>query len=116
MSYTIGVLVIDRDALKAVSAADQAIVRDVLSGLYKRLDAQNRIDNTKAEQALKANGLQFVTANVNEVPEWRAAVASAMDGMAAKGAFSADLLTEVRRHLQDYRKGQPVPGVSGARP
>ena len=36
-------------------------------------------------------------------------VAAAMDGMAAKGAFSADLLAEVRRHIQDYRKAQPRP-------
>ena len=74
------------------------------------------IDNAKAEQALKANGLKFVEPNAAEVPEWRAAVSAAMDGMAAKGTFSADLLAEVRRHLQDYRKARPAARVSGARP
>ena len=116
LSYTLGLMAIDRSALEGVSTADQAVLREVMSALYARLDASNRVDNTKAEQALKANGLQFVAPNMAEIPEWRAAVSAAMDGMAANGAFSAELLAEVRRHLQDYRKSQPAPRVSDARP
>jgi len=116
LSYTLGVLAIDKGALQGVSDADQAVIREVMSALYKRLDAQNRVDNTKAEQALRANGLKFVEPNIAEVPEWRASVSAAMDGMAAKGTFSADLLAEVRRHLQDYRKTRPVARVTGSRP
>ena len=116
LSYTLGVLAIDRAALQSVSAADQAILREMMSAVYARLDAQNRVDNTKAEQALKASGLQFVAPNVTEIPEWRAAISAAMDEMAAKGAFSADFLAEVRRHLQDYRKSRPAAGVSDAQP
>ncbi len=116
LSYTLGVLAIDKAALQGVSAADQAVIREVMSALYARLDAQNRLDNAKAEQALRANGLKFIEPNVAEVPEWRAAVSAAMDGMAAKGAFSAELLAEVRRHLQDYRKSRPAARVTGTRP
>lgn len=116
LSYTLGVLAIDKGALQGVSAADNAVIREVMTALYQRLDAQNRTDNSKAEQALKANGLKFVEPNAAEVPEWRAAVSAAMDGMAAKGTFSADILAEVRRHLQDYRKAQPVARVPGNRP
>lgn len=116
LSYTLGLMVIDQAALKDVSAADQAVLREVMSALYTRLDAQNRVDNTKAEQALKANGLQFVSPDTAEIPEWRAVVAAAMDGMAAKGAFSADLLAEVRGHLQDFRKSRQVPRASNAAP
>jgi TRAP-type C4-dicarboxylate transport system substrate-binding protein len=116
LSYTLGVLAIDRGALQAVSAADQAVLRDVISALYAKLDAQNRVDNTKAEEALKANGVQFVAPNAAEIPEWRAAVSAAMDNMAAKGAFSAELLAEVRGHLQDYRKSRPIPRAPDAPP
>ncbi|MEQ1800314.1 MAG: TRAP transporter substrate-binding protein DctP [Gammaproteobacteria bacterium] len=116
LSYTLGVLAIDKGALAGISDADKAVLREVMTALYARLDAQNRIDNAKAEQALKANGLKFVEPNATEVPQWRAAVSAAMDGMAAKGTFSADLLAEVRRHLQDYRRTRPAAGVSGGRP
>ncbi|MEO8223664.1 MAG: TRAP transporter substrate-binding protein DctP [Gammaproteobacteria bacterium] len=112
LSYTIGLLAIDKAALEGISAADQAVLREVMTAVYKRLDAQNRVDNTKAEQALKANGLQFVAPNLAEVPEWRAATSRAMDEMAAKGTFSAPLLAEIRGHLQDYRKNRPSAAVA----
>ena len=116
LSYTLGVLAIDKGALQGVSDADKAVMREVMTALYARFDAQNRVDNAKAEQALKANGLRFIEPNAAEVPEWRAAVSAAMDGMAAKGTFSADLLAEVRRHLQDYRKARPATQAPGPRP
>jgi TRAP-type C4-dicarboxylate transport system substrate-binding protein len=116
LSYTLGVMVIDQGALKEVSAADQAVLREVMSALYARLDVENRVDNTKAEQALKVNGLQFVSPNVAEIPEWRAAVSAAMDKMANRGTFSAELLAELRGHLQDYRKNRPVGVGANATP
>lgn len=116
LSYTLGVMVIDQGALKEVSAADQAVLREVMSALYARLDVENRVDNIKAEQALKVNGLQFVSPNMAEIPEWRAAVSAAMDQMAAKGTFSAELLGELRGHLQDYRKNPPVAPGANATP
>lgn len=116
LSYTLGVLAIDKGALQPVSEADQAVIREVMTALYARFDAQNRLDNAKAEQALKANGLKFVEPTAAEVPQWRATVSAAMDGMAAKGSFSAELLAEVRRHLQDYRKAQPSTQAPGPRP
>ncbi len=114
LSYTLGTLVIERNALKPVSAPDQAIIREVLTALYQRLDVQNRTDNARAEEALRANGLQFVPANPAEVPEWRAAVFTAMDELAAKGVFSAALLAEVRQLLQDYRRSGGPPSSQAA--
>lgn len=111
LSYTIGTLVIDRNALKNVSAEDQAEMRTVLTELYLRLDAQNRVDNTRAEEALRANGLSFVSPNAAEVPQWQTAVSTAMNALAARGVFSASLLAEVRQLLQEYRSsGAPAAG------
>ena len=108
LSYTMGVMAIDKAALKDVSASDQAIVREVMTALYARLDAQNRIDNAKAIDALKANGLRFVELEAQELPQWRATASAAMDKMAASGAFSAPLLAELRGHLDDYRRSHPA--------
>ena len=116
LSYTLGVLAIDKAALQGVSDADKAALREAMTELYARIDAQNRTDNAKAEQALRSNGLKFVEPVAADVPKWRAAVSAAMDDMAAKGAFSADLLSEVRHHLQDYRKANPPAPVPGQNP
>jgi len=111
LSYTMGVLVIDRRALKAVSAADQEVLREVLSAVYARFDAQNRIDNAKAEEALAANGLTFVAPNAAEIPEWRAAISRSIDGLSAKGEFSAGLLAELNGHLRDFRQRRGTEGT-----
>lgn len=116
LSYTMGVLVIEQSALGAVTAADREVLREVLSAVYGHFDVQNRIDNTKAEAALKANGLTFVTPNLAEIPEWRAAISTAIDVMVAKGGLSADLLAEVNQHLKDYRQGPHAQAAPERRP
>jgi TRAP-type C4-dicarboxylate transport system substrate-binding protein len=114
LSYTIGLLAIDKNALKDVSAADQAVLRDVMTKLYKHFDAQNRIDNAKAEKALRANGMQFLELDPAEVPVWRASTAAAMDKLAASGGISADLLREARGYVQEYRAAPPVSKAAGS--
>lgn len=108
LSYTVGLMAIDKDALKDVSAADQAVLREVMTALYAHFDTQNRTDNAKAEKALRSNGLTFVSPDPAEVPRWRQATARAMDGMAEKGAFSPALLSEVRGYIDEYRASRAM--------
>jgi TRAP-type C4-dicarboxylate transport system substrate-binding protein len=114
LSYTIGLLAIDKNALNDVSVADQAVLREVMTKLYKHFDAQNRIDNAKAENALRANGMQFLQLDPAEVPVWRASTAAAMDKLAASGGISANLLREARGYVQEYRAARPVSKAAGS--
>jgi TRAP-type C4-dicarboxylate transport system substrate-binding protein len=114
LSYTIGLFAIDKSALKDVSPADQAVLREVMTRLYKHFDAQNRVDNTKAEAALRANGMQFLQLNPAEVPVWRESTARAMDKLAVSGGVSAELLAEARRYVKEYRAAQPVSKAAGS--
>jgi TRAP-type C4-dicarboxylate transport system substrate-binding protein len=114
LSYTIGLLAIDKNALRNISAADQAVLREVMTQLYERFDAQNRVDNAKAENALRANGIQFLQLDPAEVPVWRASTAAAMDKLAASGGISADLLREARAHVQEYRASRPAGKAAGS--
>jgi TRAP-type C4-dicarboxylate transport system substrate-binding protein len=108
LAYTMGVLAIDRKALAPASADDQAILREVMTKLYARLDAQNRIDNQKAEEALKSNGLQFVSADLGELSRWRSAVDAANNQLAARGVVSPALFKQLQQHLADFRAAQPA--------
>jgi TRAP-type transport system periplasmic protein len=113
LSYTMGLLAIDKQALANISVADQAVLKDVMTRLYARLDQQNRIDNTKAEQALKASGLKFVVPDPAEVPRWRSAVQAANQQLSAKGILSAELLARTQKLIADFRAA-PRPAVAGA--
>ena len=114
LSYTIGLLAIDKSALKNISAADQLVLREVMTRLYEHFDAQNRIDNAKAEDALRANGMQFLQLDPAEVPVWRESTARAMDKLAADGGISGDLLREARGYVNEYRAAHPVSKAAGS--
>jgi TRAP-type C4-dicarboxylate transport system substrate-binding protein len=103
LSYTMGLMAIDRRALRDVSPEDQAALREVMTALYRRLDRQNVQDNLKAEEALRSNGLRFVVPEAEEVPRWRNAVAGATERLATEGVVSPELLKQVRALVQEYR-------------
>jgi TRAP-type C4-dicarboxylate transport system substrate-binding protein len=113
LAYTMGVMAIDKQALAPVAAADQAVLREVMTRLYERLDAQGRTDNVKAEEALKANGLQFVTPDASELPRWRSAVETANADLATRGVVSAGLLKQLQAHLAAFRAGAPAVAGTG---
>jgi len=101
-AYTAGVLVIDKRAFNRISAADQATVRTVLTGVYEVFEVRNRQDNRDAEQALRASGLKFVDADPALVPAWRETAAASNRKMAEQGVFSVKLLDEFLGHIADF--------------
>ncbi len=102
--YTVGVLAIDKKAFGRISAADQAVVREVLTGVYDVFEQRNRQDNLDAEQALRSSGLQFVDVDPQLVPVWRETVAASNRKMAEQGTFSTELLDQILGHLDDFHK------------
>jgi TRAP-type C4-dicarboxylate transport system substrate-binding protein len=103
LAYTVGLLAIDKSAFAELSKSDQDVFREVMTGVYKKFDEQNRIDDQKAEEALLANGLQMVELEPGEKPRWRAAASRASDQLAAEGVFSSALLEQVRQHIANFR-------------
>jgi len=104
-AYTVGVLAIDKRAFNRISAADQAIVREVLTEVYAVFEVRNRQDNLDAEQALRSSGLKFVDVDPQLVPAWRETVAVSNRKMAEQGALSVKLLDELLGHIADFHKG-----------
>jgi len=111
-AYTVGMLAIDKRAFNRISAADQAVVREVLSGVYARFEERNRGDNLDAEQALRSNGLTFVDVDPRLVPEWRATAAASNRKMAEKGSFSVELFDEFLGHIADFHKSTDQAALS----
>jgi TRAP-type transport system periplasmic protein len=115
LSYTLGFTAIDKKALAGVSPADQKVLSDVMTAAYVRLDQQNRVDDTKAIAALKANGLKFITPDPADLPRWRSAVGRANDGLAAAGTVSPALLRQVRALVAEFRAKRQA-GAPASRP
>ena len=116
VTYAMGLLVVDQKAFNRISDADQAVFREVMERMYRDFDRQNRADNLDAEAALAANGIQTVAVDPEQAEEWRRITLEAAEQMGREELFSAELLNEVKRLLEEHRSGAgataPVAGSS----
>ncbi len=102
--YLYGALLIDRRAFLKLDAKDQTVVREVMSEIAARLKSQTREDDRKATQALKNQGITFVTPSQEAVMSLHRSVARTANHLAEDGVVPLHLLEELRAHLNDYRR------------
>ncbi|MEM9173379.1 MAG: TRAP transporter substrate-binding protein DctP [Pseudomonadota bacterium] len=101
--YTMAYIAIDKKRFDRISAEDQAIVADVLGGIYANFEVVNRVDNDKAAQALADIGIEMVSLRPGQLETWRGAVEQVNLELAEDGEFPEDLYKEALALLEDYR-------------
>ena len=106
LSYLIGVLAIQKKAFNKVPEQDRKIVQEEMGKVFERLNKLNREDNQAAKIALQNQGITFVTPNPGEIEQWRRASEQSINQMLENGIISAEVVGQVRSHLQTYRNSQ----------
>ena len=106
ISYLIGVLAVQKKAFDKLSAEDQAVVREEVGKVFKRLDELNRKDDLAAMEALKKHGITFVSPKPGEAERWRSIADGAIDEMAESGTISAEIVNQAREYLRSFRSSQ----------
>lgn len=96
---------IDKKAFDKVSAADQAVVREVLTGTFKKLNVQNRADDARAREALNKQGLKTFKFGAEDVARFERTASQVANELAAKGSFDAKLYAQVIALRDQYRAG-----------
>lgn len=114
LMYTMGLLAVDAAAFAELSAADQSVFREVMSGVYKRMDQQSRGDDLAAQKALLASGIKAVEANPGDMQALRQAVAGANRQLGEEGVYSPALLNQLQGYLQEYRARNSKPAATGS--
>lgn len=103
LMYLYGTMIVDRKDFERLSEQDQHIVREVMSGVFARLDRLNREDNEKAFQALKQQGIKFVSIDNASESEWVSAVKQATGDLIRDGVVSEEITQLIYGHLDDFR-------------
>jgi len=105
LSYLTAMLAIDGGAFKRLSAADQAVVREVMGRIYRDLDRQNRLDDAAAADAMRQQGVLFVTPQPADVEHWREVAANLARELRREGTFTPQLFDRLQELLAGYRRG-----------
>lgn len=106
ISYIIGILAVQKKAFNKLSVADQAIVREEMGKVFRRMDKLNREDNQAAKAALANQGITFVEPKPGEIERWRRISDQSIDEMVAEGVIPREVVDQVRGHLQSFRNDQ----------
>jgi TRAP-type C4-dicarboxylate transport system substrate-binding protein len=109
--YIYATLVIDKRYFDRLEPADQAVVREVLEGIYEEYDRQNLEDNVKATEVLKANGITYVEPAPGAIDAWRERVAEVNRREAANGLFSEELFEQMLGLIDEYRRSAETAAV-----
>ena len=95
LSYTYGLLAVDRKVFAKIVPEDQQIVHDVMEGVFKDIDHQNRKDHIAAMKVLQKNGIQFVQPTAEAQAEWRAAGMEVTQKLLETGQISRQALEQL---------------------
>jgi TRAP-type transport system periplasmic protein len=106
ITYLIGLLTVQKKAFDRLAAEDREIVIEEMGKVFARMDISNRADDAGAIEALKSHGITFVPANPGEAERWAKIADGAIDAMVSKGLIEADVVSQVRGHLQALRARQ----------
>lgn len=99
LTYIAAMLVIDKKAFKRINKEDQAIVREVMTAAFKRIDAANRQDNFAAQDALKKQGIEYVTLPKESLDAWYAIGSMAIEKLKKDNSYSPVAYKTIMDHV-----------------
>lgn len=108
--YTFGLLSISDKYFGKLDAARQKIVRDALGAACADVDKKNRADGVAALATLEKAGVRVVKPGADQFAQWEQLAKKATDDVVARGEISVAALTQLRRHLADYRSVAAMTG------
>lgn len=114
VAYTLGLMAIEKRAFDRMSAVDQAIVREVLTATYARLEEINREDNAEAMDVLLNNGIKLVESNPQDIPYWQSVADATNSRIWSETAQDEGMYLRLLDLLTEFRQATANEAVASA--
>lgn len=102
--YIFGALAVDKKSFSRLSSADQTVTREVMERAFVSLNRQTRIDERGAHDALRRQGIEYLTPVPEELAKMRKAANQAIEQLGKQGAYTPALYKTLQGHLDSYRR------------
>lgn len=86
--YVVAVLALDRRVYSRIKPEDQLVVDEIMSRIYREFNQQGAADNGLAIEAMKKQGIEFVTMDSADIETWRKDAIAVELRLADEGVYS----------------------------
>lgn len=104
--YAYGLMVLQKKAFSKLTKEDQALTYQILSDVFNNLDASNRRDSINAFNAIKNQGLQVVTPDLEKNTDWIKYSNKIEQDLIQQNEYSQQILDELNAHLATFQAGK----------
>ncbi len=104
VAYSLGIFAVDARVFGRLSAADQAVVREVMGEVMAGIDAAAREDNAEARAVMERSGVQPVAVNAADVVGWRQTIEGLYPAIRRRPEIDPAVFDELLGLLAEYRR------------
>jgi TRAP-type C4-dicarboxylate transport system substrate-binding protein len=97
-----GAILMNKREFDKFSPEDQKVLRDTAREYCKKLVTLTRADNAKSIEALKTQGLQFVSVDPKEEEAFRTVSSQVWDSLAGR-LYTPQMLADAKKYLAEFR-------------
>ncbi|MBV1871568.1 MAG: TRAP transporter substrate-binding protein DctP [Gammaproteobacteria bacterium] len=106
LMYTYALFVLEKKAFYRLSDNDQALVREVMTKTFTKIDKQNRQDNIAALKALQNQDITITAPSEAEQAAWNTKAKLAAKNLIESGEVSSEIMEEFLLHLDAFHSQQ----------
>lgn len=106
ISYFFGMLTVNKKSFDKISTKDQVVVREVMANTFAKINAQNRIDNERAREALVNQGIKFVELSNDILKDWKKTANNAIQTLIQEKLVNPEVYKKMQGIISSYRASQ----------